>query len=187
MTPVTRRKFLGGALLTGGALTSTLVLPEAPAEESILATATDPGAAIGDDPAAVTPIDFRYSPAFRQTAYCFPDDPYKSVMNEKGTLLYGYDREKQVDYFPLIVNFAFGGMKPAGFVEQTLESPSVPIVSTTLQRDDATMLLTTFATRNPGEGRVDNVLIEIRRRGAASLHVSPIVEIHSKDDFAANM
>jgi len=177
MTPVTRRKFLGGALLTGGALTSTLVLPDALAEESILAPATDPGAPIAEDPAAATPIDFRYSPAFRQTAYCFPDDPYKSVMNEKGTLLYGYDRDKQIDYFPLIINFALGGMKPASFVEQTLESSAVPIVRTTLQRADASMLLTTFATRNPAEGRVDNVLIEIRPTGSASVHVSPAVEI----------
>jgi len=187
MTPVTRRKFLGGALLTGGALTSTLVLPDALAEESILAPATDPGAPIAEDPAAATPIDFRYSPAFRQTAYCFPDDPYKSVMNEKGTLLYGYDRDKQIDYFPLIINFALGGMKPASFVEQTLESSAVPIVRTTLQRADASMLLTTFATRNPAEGRVDNVLIEIRPTGSASVHVSPAVEIHSEDDFTAAM
>ncbi len=151
MTPVTRRKFLGSALLTGGALTSTLVLPEALAEEPIFEPASHPGVAIADDPAAATPIDFRYSPAFRQTAYCFPDDPHKSVMNEKGTLLYGYDRDKQIDYFPLIINFALGGMQPATFVEQTIESPSVPIVHTTLQRADATMYLTTFATRNPAK------------------------------------
>ncbi|MES2220873.1 MAG: hypothetical protein V4587_07895, partial [Acidobacteriota bacterium] len=187
MTPVTRRKFLGGALLTGGALTSNLVLSEALAEECALPSAADADAAVSDDSAAATIIDFRYSPAFRQTAYCFPDDPYKSVMNEKGTLLYGYDRDRQIDYFPLIVNFALGGMMPAAFVEQTLESPSVPIVRTTLQRADATMLLTTFATRNPGEGRVDNVLIEIRPRGSSSVHVSPVVEIHSEDDFAAGM
>ena len=68
-------------------------------------------------------------------------------MNEKGTLLYGYDRDKQIDYFPLIINFALGGMQPSTFVEQTMESPSMPIVHTTLQRADATMLLTTFATR----------------------------------------
>ncbi len=85
--------------------------------------------------------------------------------------------------FRCIINFALGGMHPATFVEQTLESPSVPIVRTTLQRVDATMLLTTFATRNPGEGRVDNVLIEIRPRGSASVRVSPVVEIHSEDDF----
>ena len=54
MTPVSRRKFLGGALLTGGALTSTLVLPDAIAEEPILAPATDTHAAIADDPAAAT-------------------------------------------------------------------------------------------------------------------------------------
>ncbi|MHB1935705.1 MAG: hypothetical protein ACYCOR_03885 [Acidobacteriaceae bacterium] len=187
MKRVSRRKFLSGALLTGGALTSTLVLPEPLAQASTSAATASPAPPVPDDVAEAVPIDFRYAPAFRQTAYCFPDDPYKSVMNENGTLLYGYDRDKQIEYFPLIVGFALGGMKPARFVSQTLESPSAPIVRTTLERADAIMTLTAFATDNPGEGRVDNVTIEIRPRGSDSARVSPVVDIHSEDDFISRM
>lgn len=184
MKRVSRRKFLGGALLTGGALTSTLVLPEPLAQASASPASESP---VADDPAAAVAIDFRYSPAFRQTAYCFPDDHYKSVMNEKGTLLYGYDKDKHIDYFPLIVNFALGGMKRASAIDQTVESPSVPILHTTLERADATMTLTTFATNNSGEGRVDNVLIEIRPRKSEQVNVAPVVEIHSEENFASTM
>lgn len=71
MTPVTRRKFLGGALLTGGALTSTLVLPDALAGESKLAPSNDHVAAIADDEAASNPIDFRFSPPFVRPLIAF--------------------------------------------------------------------------------------------------------------------
>lgn len=173
-------------MLTGGALTSTLVLPE-PLAQASTSPAPTPAPPVADDPADAIPIDFRYAPVFRQTAYCFPDDPYKSVMNEKGTLFYGYDREKQIDYFPLIVNFALAGMKHASVASQTLESPSVSILRTVLERADATMTLTTFATNNSDEGRVDNVLIEIRPRKSDQVNVAPVVEIHSEDHFVSNM
>ena len=96
MKRVSRRKFLGGALLTGGALTSTLILPEGLAETPVQAPVGAPLSPLADEQANQIPVDFRYSPAFRQTAYCFPDDPYKSVMNEKGSLLYGFDRENKI-------------------------------------------------------------------------------------------
>ena len=62
MTPVTRRKFLGSALLTGGALTSTLVLPDALAEEPIFEPAIHPAVAIADDPAAADSYRFSLFP-----------------------------------------------------------------------------------------------------------------------------
>ncbi len=187
MKRVSRRKFLGGALLTGGALTSTLILPEGLAKTPAQAPAAAPSSPLADEQANRIPVDFRYSPAFRQTAYCFPDDPYKSVMNEKGSLLYGFDRENKIQYFPLTIDFSLGGMKPASVVNQTLESPSVPIVHTTLERTDATMTLTTFATNNPGEGRVDNVLIEIHPKNSDQVNVSPVVGIHSVHEFTSKM
>ena len=173
--------------LTGGALTSTLILPEGLAETPVQAPASAPSSPLADEQANRIPVDFRYSPAFRQTAYCFPDDPYKSVMNEKGSLLYGFDRENKIQYFPLTIDFSLGGMKPASVVNQTLESPSVPIVHTTLERTDATMKLTTFATNNPGEGRVDNVLIEIHPKNSDQVNVSPVVGIHSVHEFTSKM
>jgi len=35
-------------------------------------------------------IDFRYAPMTWQTAYCFPDDPHKSLVGEGGELRYGH-------------------------------------------------------------------------------------------------
>lgn len=169
---------MGEALLTGGALTSTLVLPETFGQTAAEAAAAAPSSPLMDVSANHTPIDFRYSPVFRQTVFSFPDDPYKSVMDEKGTLLYGYDRAEKIDYFPLVIDFALGGMKEADTIEQTMESPSAPILRTRMDYPRATMLLTTFATSHPDEGRVDNVLIEVRSRGSKPVRVSPLLKIH---------
>ena len=46
------------------------------------------GTALAADPSAAgqsaTPIDFRYAPLSGQTAFCFPDDPFKSLVGERG-------------------------------------------------------------------------------------------------------
>ena len=77
MTPVTRRKFLGSALLTGGALTSTLVLPEALSEEPIFEPASHPGVAIADDPAQRLPSIFVIPPHFARRPTAFQMTPQK--------------------------------------------------------------------------------------------------------------
>jgi hypothetical protein len=41
---------------------------------------------------AFTAIDFRYSPLSYQTAYCFPDDPHKSLAGNRGELRMGHPR-----------------------------------------------------------------------------------------------
>ncbi|MGH9617964.1 MAG: hypothetical protein ACRD28_14585 [Acidobacteriaceae bacterium] len=183
MKRVSRRKFLGGALLTGGALTSTLILPDALAEVANQSPTETPVSTVADDTSDAVPIDFRYSPVLRQTAFCFPDDHSKSLIHQNGRLVYGYDRDAGIDYFPLKIGFSLGGMQAATVVAQTIESPSVPILRTVLERTDATMTLTTFATNNPGEGRVDNVLMEIHPRSADRVHVSPEIEIHSIEKY----
>ncbi len=185
MKNVNRRQFLEGTLLTGGALTSTLLLPEALAQQPMThptaASAATPAPGFPGEP---TPIDFRYSPVLCQTAFCFPDDPRKSLIDETGTLLYGYDREGKIFYFPLKIGFDLGGMQSAKVMNQTMESPSTPILRTVLERADAILTLTTFATNNADEGRVDNVLLEIHPRNLDSVNVSPLVQIHSTQKYA---
>ena len=95
--------------------------------------------------------DFRYAPRVRQTAFCFPDDPDKSLTDETGTLLYGYDSKHGIDRFPLKVSFGLNGMKPASSVAQKLEEPGIPILTTVSKWDDVTLTLTTFATNRPGK------------------------------------
>lgn len=188
MRRVNRRQFVGGALVTGCALTSSVLVPEslaqAPIQHSAVPATSTPPFEAG---ASKIPADFCYSPILRQTAFCFPDDPHKSLINESGELLYGYDMENGVFYFPLKFSFALYGMREAVIVEQTLESPSIPIVRTVLQRDDAVMTLTTFATNNQNEGRIDNVLMEVRPRGDRPVSVGPLVKVHSVQKIELNI
>src|ERR1017187_9047453 len=90
MSESTRRKFLhdvsvglGTAALAGSSpiLAGGARLPAPPAvRQSSPAETQNPSAA----------IDFRYSPLSYQTAYCFPDDHYKSLIGERGELRYGH-------------------------------------------------------------------------------------------------
>ena len=176
MKTVNRREFLGGALVTGGAV----LLPDLLAQEPVQRPPALVSSTFAADVAAErTPVDFRYSPVLRQTAFCFPDDPCKSLIDESGELLYGYNMEKGVFFFPLRFAFALYGMQESKIVEQSLESPSIPIVRTVLSRADAIVTLTTFATRHPGEGRVDNVLMEIRPNQRPCVNVSPLIRIRT--------
>ena len=139
-----------------------------------------------------TLVDFRYAPRVRQTAFCFPDDPDKSLTDEAGTLLYGYDSKHGIDRFPLKVSFGLNGMKLARSVEQQLEEPGIPILTTVFKWDDVTLTLTTFATNRTDEGRYDNVVIQVRGLSDKDVEVEPVLSVGSpnkwklvqKDDVA---
>ncbi len=183
MKTVNRREFLGAALATGGAITSGKLMPELMAQATVENPSTPQTASSAAVQEQRTPIDFRDSPVLRQTAFCFPDDPHKSLINESGQLLYGYDMSAGVFYFPLKCSFGLYGMQQAKVMQQSLESPSIPIVRTVLERTDAVITLTTFATNIPAEGRIDNVLMEVRSRGEQSVNVVPIVQIESEQQY----
>lgn len=180
MKNIDRRHFLGGALATGGALMAPPLLQAAPAADEQRAQAAEKHAEHEE-------IDFRFAPRERQMAYCFPDDPHKSVLGESGELLYGYDMEHGVFHFPLQFHFLLHGMKPAEAMRQTLDSPRTPIVRTDLEWKHAVMTLTAFATQNADEGRVDNVLMEIRARNGQPAQVAPMVEIRSLTKYDLEM
>src|ERR1035441_898958 len=107
---------------------------------------------------SATPIDFRYAPLSGQTAFCFPDDPAKSLVGERGELRYAFAHGR----FETVVGFSLSGVEPDVIARQELESPAVPIVHTRIDRAEAFLHLTTFATNRASEGRVDNVIVEIR-------------------------
>jgi hypothetical protein len=130
-----------------------------------------------------TPVDFRYAPRVRQTAFCFPDDPDKSLTDEAGTLLYGYDSKHGIDRFPLKVGFGLNGMNPAQSVEQRLEEPGIPILTTKLNWDDVTLTLATFATNRAGEGRYDNVVIQVRGNSDKDVEVEPVLSVNSQNKW----
>jgi hypothetical protein len=53
-------------------------------------------------------IDFRYAPLSGQTAFCFPDDPAKSLAGERGELRYGFAHGR----FETVVGFSLSGVEP---------------------------------------------------------------------------
>jgi len=144
-----------------------------------LAAATPPWAG-GGTPFEAPAIDFRYAPLSYQTAYCFPDDHAKSLVGEHGDLRYGHQpRTKPLSYFTEVVEFGLLGMEPNQLIGQNLEAPEAPIVRTSFERPTAYLDLVTFATNQAGEGRVDNVMLEVRPKTARRLRAAPQVRIQT--------
>jgi hypothetical protein len=181
MIESTRRKFLRDA---GSGLGLAAMVRSSP----ILAGTTSAAETVVEDQTSISlheapgaAIDFRYSPLSWQTIYCFPDDKYKSLVGERGDLRYwNPGRPAGAQYFPQIVEFSLLGMEPDQVGTQRLEAPGVPIVHTRIDRPDAFLQITTFATRRASEGRVDNVILEIVPRTAGSLMVVPLVLVKTK-------
>jgi len=182
MIPLDRRDFLGGVLATGATLAAS-TLPASQAPKSAPGTAASPQAApeAARDKAA-SGVDFRYAPAQYQTAFCFPDDPHKSLVGQSGSLLYGYDGAAGVHYFPLKVGFGLHGMRSPKVRSQKLESPTIPIVTTALEYPEASVVLTTFATNLSGEGRVDNVIFEVTSDSEATVDFEPVVDFDCNEE-----
>ena len=68
-----------------------------------------------------TPIDFRYSPLQHQTAFCFPDDPHKSLVRQDGALLYGHQRGHDLRFFPIVISFSLQGMETGRIISPRLK------------------------------------------------------------------
>jgi hypothetical protein len=126
-------------------------------------------------------IDFRYAPLSGQTAYCFPDDHCKSLVGERGELRYGHPGQgKGIDYFPVVVEFSLEGMESGRIAWQRLEAPGIPIVHTRIDREEAFLELTVFATNEPGEGRIDNVLMVVWPRAKSEVHATPVITVRTR-------
>ena len=180
MTPLNRRDFLGGVLATGTTL-ATLALPAAEAQHP---PASPPPAHPKAEPGnAASAIDFRYAPLLGQTAFCFPDDPHKSLVGQAGQLLYGFGSVPAEFFFALKIGFALNGMQAPKVLSQQIESPSVPIVRTALEYPGISVLLTTFATNDSSEGRVDNVIFDVTPHSSETVNIEPLIEIDSLAKF----
>lgn len=148
--------------------------------------ASQPGGLSIKTPASRGPIkerniDFRYSPLHWQNCFGFPDDPCKSLIGERGDLRYGYQYGTySIAFFSEIVEFSFFGMETDRVVEQTLESPVVPVIRTVLERPEARMSLTAFASNRPDEGRVDNVIMDARPTRRDRVAMVPLVIIKTR-------
>ena len=181
MKPINRRTFLAGGA-AAGVLTS-LDVPAA-LRPSVTPPAIQPEKQDENKQPDDTAVDFRFAPADFQSTICFPDDPDKTVIGKRGDLRYDFPSDifASVDQFGAIVQFTLAGMGNDTWHEQTMEAPGIPIVHTRLDRAAATIELIAFATRREGEGRVDNVLMEIRPK-SGQVVASPLVKIRSCEKF----
>jgi len=179
MSESTRRKFLQD--LSAGLGTAALAKssPALASASGSLPAESVVGGAETSSPA--TPVDFCFSPLSWQTAYCYPDDHQKSLVGQRGELRCGHPGQGgSIDTFPEIVEFSMEGMEDNTVGGQWLEAPDVPIVHTRLDRPEAFMHLTTFATQREGEGRVDNVILEIEPRTQRQVGAVPRVILITK-------
>ena len=181
MTESSRRKFLHDVSVGLG---TAAVASSSPMVIAAPSSAAQKGETTASSPQRESPsaaIDFRYSPLSWQTAYCFPDDHFKSLIGEHGELRYGHPGQGGgIAYFPEVVEFSLEGMESNQVGEQRLDAPGIPIVHTRLDRPEAFLYLTTFATRREGEGRVDNVILEVEPRTAHKLSAVPLVILLTK-------
>src|SRR5882724_139467 len=174
MTPFDRRRFLGGlvASATAAATAGAKSVPEKSLGEP------DSQA----DSGAVDEIDFRYRPRLSQATICFPDDPKKSLVGQRGDLRYGFAKSLMVgmEDFATVIEFSLAGFQDDRVFRQWIEEPGVPIVHTLIDRPSATLELIAFASRHNDEGRVDNVLLSIKsKRGRVA--VAPKLRLRTCD------
>lgn len=123
-------------------------------------------------------VDFRYSPKDWQSTYCFPDDPSKNLVGRLGDLRCshpGIGKDEKI--FPHRVSFGLSGKDQLAYLDQKLEKPSVPVITTKLDGGDVIIETMTFATRDDKEGRVDNVIFQIYPKSELQVSVSPEVTV----------
>ena len=159
-------------LETAGALVAPIELAAEP-EKAPPAKASEPR--------QTAAVDFRYSPLQWQTAYCFPDDPHKSLVDQSGRLLYGNPGRRAPEFYPTIVQFSLLGVGEAHIVRQELEAPGVPIVHTLAERAKTRFELISFATNRAGEGRVDNLLMRVAATGKRAERAVPVVSLRTRE------
>jgi hypothetical protein len=178
MSKPNRRQFLTRLGVSAGAaaLSKDINLLAHPADATSTAANSKLTSSHGEPPA----IDFRYSPYYWQTVFGFPTDQYKSLIGERGELRYGYTKRCGIYCFSETVDFSMLGWEPDVVTSQELESPLVPVVRTRIDRERAFLEITTFASNRPDEGRVDNVIIEIRPKTETSVHVVPLITVKTK-------
>ena len=137
-------------------------------------------------------VDFGYKPPEWQTSICLPDDPFKSIVDKSGELLYHYHRIKGgTDSFWTRV-----GVRIANDVvwkKQQLHSPRVPIVRTYLAAKGLEVIEEAFAvtdqlesttpTKPEAPARNDLVLIQIKNTGSEPRIVKPQLMVDTKYDF----
>ena len=180
MKPIDRRTFIAA-----GAAAALLTGADMPAAHAGEMPELEPERKNESQTAFNAILDFRFAPEDFQSTICFPDDPAKTVVGNHGDFRYDFpdDRFAAINQFGTIVEFSLAGMHRDTWVEQKAEAPGIPILHTVIDRPTARLELIAFASRRQNEGRVDNVLMEIRARNE-DVVVTPLVRIRSGRKYA---
>ncbi|MCX6343438.1 MAG: hypothetical protein NT018_00015 [Armatimonadetes bacterium] len=132
-------------------------------------------------------VDFNYSPPEWQTAICLPDDPYKSLVDRSGELLYQYNQGGRE--FATRVGVKVGD---AVWQKQELVSPRVPVVRTLSAADGleiveeafaVTDLQQTKAITKGGPSRNDLILVRVKNNGKTERKIHPQLIVNTKMAF----
>jgi hypothetical protein len=109
-------------------------------------------------------IDFRYAPLKSWTNIGYPDDSYKTLVDERGGLLYEYERDAWrpgIYRFNKTLAFALQTAQQPLRITQQTENARTPIVVTQIDHRDAVLTLRAFAHRHNGDRRTDIVMWHI--------------------------
>jgi hypothetical protein len=137
-------------------------------------------------------VDFRYMPPEWQTAICLPDDPYKSIVDKSGELLYHYNRiVGGTDRFR--TRIAVRIADDVVWKKQQLHSPRVPIVRTYLTADGLEVTQEAFAVTDrlkptdpakpQARTRNDLILVHIKNTGAEPRLIKPQLIVNTDTGF----
>ncbi|MBI5020148.1 MAG: hypothetical protein HZB59_01800 [Ignavibacteriales bacterium] len=182
----TRREFLTKLGVTVGAVTFGKNIMEAlplPSDEYQKEGIIRPQAV----PKLDETVDFRYAPKDWQSTFCFPDDPSKNLVGKLGDLRCGHPGTGSDEkIFPHRISFGLKGKEPLQYLDQKLESPAIPIITTKLDGGEVIVETITFASKNESEGRVDNVIVHIYPKSENGVDVEPEIVIASESKFLFN-
>lgn len=125
-----------------------------------------------------------FPPADWQSTICFPDDPHKSLVGKAGDLRYDHPGVNQdFDRFGTILTFGLDSPGAAIVVSQEMESPGLPIVTTTLALRGHRLSMKVFASRGGPEGRTDNILVETPWLRGDAAAPAPFVRLQTSSDI----
>lgn len=130
-------------------------------------------------------VDFCYTPPEWQTAICLPDDPFKSLVDKSGALLYHYKQNQQG--YPIKGSREFRTIIKVEVAENTvwqkqeLYSPQIPIVKTFRSAEGLSIVEEAFAVNSPV--RRDIVVIHITNTFKENRTLYPKIIVDTKLDL----
>jgi hypothetical protein len=133
------------------------------------------------------PIDQRFAPSRTWTSLARPDDAWKTLVDEQGRLLYGFERPSNDEEalfrlgFRQVVSFRLLSGPPMVSWSQRLPHPATPMVETVLSYPHAELQLATLGFKAANGSRTDIVRWRIAAK-RDDVDVGLWVQVQGSDD-----